>query len=292
MRISINITNHSWPGGTPTTSARLAGAARAADESGLDAVWVGDHLLQRDPLAGPGDDAVVEAFTTLGFLAAQTQRVELGTMVAAVPFRSPALLIKAVTTLDVLSGGRAWFGIGAGYDAVEAKAMGLPMPPTPERFERLEQTLQLALQMWAGDESPFHGKHYELVHPQNSPNSIRRPHPPVLIGGHGERRTLPLVARYADACNVFDIPDGGATIRHKLKVLAEQCAVIGRPYEQIEKTVSTRFDPAHAEAFADHCHTLAGYGIDHVVVLSSGPWTEADVHRLAEVTSALRQDGS
>lgn len=188
MRISINITNYSWPGGMPTTSARLAEVARSADETGLDAIWVGDHLLQRDPVVAPGENDILEAFTTLGFLAAHTHRVELGAMVAAVTYRSPALLIKAVTTLDVLSGGRAWFGIGAGYDADEARAMGLSMPPTMERFERLEQTLRLALQMWAGDETPFRAEHYHLDHPQNRPNSIRRPHPPILIGGHGERR--------------------------------------------------------------------------------------------------------
>lgn len=290
MRISINITNYSWPGGIPTTSARLAEVARTADETGLDAIWVGDHLLQRDPVVAPGENDILEAFTTLGFLAAHTHRVGLGAMVAAVTYRSPALLIKAVTTLDVLSRGRAWFGIGAGYDADEARAMGLSMPPTTERFERLEQSLRLALQMWAGDESPFRAEHYQLDHPQNRPNSIRRPHPPILIGGHGERRTLPLVARYADACNLFDIPDGGLTIRHKLDVLGEQCAAIGRPYEQIEKTVSTRFHPPDPEAFADHCHALATYGIDHIVVLSLRPWAENDVHRLADATSALRDE--
>lgn len=289
MRVSINIGNYSWPGGVEATAGQLAGVARAADESGLDAVWTGDHLLQADPFAPASDTDILEASTTLGFLAAQTRRIELGAMVAAVTFRAPALLIKAVTTLDVLSGGRAWFGIGAGYLEDEARAMGLPMPPAPERFERLEETLQLALRMWAGDESRFLGRHYQLERPQNSPSSIRRPRPPIVVGGHGEGRTLPLVARYADACNLFDVPDGGLTISRKLDVLAQHCAAIGRPYADIEKTVSTRFNPDDAHgAFAAHCDSLAALGIEHVVVLAPRSWTRDLVHRLAEETASLR----
>jgi alkanesulfonate monooxygenase SsuD/methylene tetrahydromethanopterin reductase-like flavin-dependent oxidoreductase (luciferase family) len=164
-------------------------------------------------------------------------------MVTAVTYRPPALLVKAVTTLDVLSGGRAWLGIGAGYHQGEAAAMGLPLPALGERFERLEETLRLALSMWAGDDTAFEGIHYRLARPVNSPNSIRRPHPPILIGGMGESKTLPLVARYADACNLFDIPDGGKTVTHKLAVLAGYCEQVGRSYDDIEKTLSTRLQP-------------------------------------------------
>ena len=227
-------------------------------------MWVADHLLQADPYgARPGETEMLEAYTTLGYLAARTSRVRLGTLVTAVTFRPPALLVKAVTTLDVLSGGRALFGIGAGYEAAEAAAMGLPLPPIRERFERLEETLKIALALWAGEESPIVGEHYRLDAPVHSPPPISRP--PILIGGTGERRTLPLVARYADACNVFDIPDGGATARHKLGVLQRLCAEIGRPYDAIEKTISTRLEPGESAAsFVERCRAFTELGIDHV----------------------------
>jgi len=193
-----------------------------------------------------------------------------------------------VTTLDVLSGGRAMFGIGAGYEAAEAAAMGLPLPPVAERFDRLEETLRIALQMWAGDESPFAGGHYRLDKPAHSPQTITRPHPPILIGGTGERRTLPLVARYADACNVFDIPDGGATARHKLGVLEKLCAAIGRPYAEITRTMSTRLEPGESAAsFVERCRSFLDLGIDHVCVVTTGPWTEETVGTLAEAVPAL-----
>lgn len=265
MRISIGVTDFSWPDGS--MSAHLDEIVQAADESGIDTVWVSDHLIQATPGSRP-DSEMLESLTTLGYLAARTNRVRLGAMVAAVTFREPAILIKAITTLDVLSGGRAWFGIGSGYQQEEAAAMGLPLPPTAERFERLEETLRLAHQMWSGDPSPFAGKHYQLDRPVNSPQSISRPHPPILIGGMGEKKTLPLVAKYADACNLFDIPDEGKTVRHKLSVLAEHCEKISRPYEQIEKTLSTRLDPA-----TPYSKSYAEWGIDHLMVITSGQWT-------------------
>jgi F420-dependent oxidoreductase-like protein len=276
MRLSINITNYSWPGGV--SGERIARVVHAADDAGLDTVWVSDHLLQAEPGTSP-DEAMLEAYTTLGFLAARTTRVRLGTMVTGVTFRPPALLIKAVTTLDVLSGGRAWLGLGAGYHQEEARAMGLPLPPTPERFDRLDETLRLAKQMWSGDDSPFHGRHYRLERPVSSPAPVRRPHPPILVGGMGERRTLPLVARYADACNLFDIPDGGQTVRHKLAVLAECCAAVDRPYESVEKTVSTRLSAD--EPLGAVTERFAALGIEHLVFITNGPWTEETIGRLA-----------
>ena len=286
MKLSISVTNFSWRDGP--LARRLADIARIADDGGLYGVWVADHLLQADPYgARPGETEMLEAYTTLGYLAACTSRVRLGTLVTAVTFRPPALLVKAVTTLAVLSGGRALFGIGAGYEAAEAAAMGLPLPPIRERFERLEETLKIALALWAGEESPIVGEHYRLDAPVHSPPPISRP--PILIGGTGERRTLPLVARYADACNVFDIPDGGATVRHKLAVLAENCAAVGRPVETVEKTVSTRLGADEsAAAFADRCGTLAALGLDHVVVLTTGPWTDDGVARLVQAVPAIR----
>jgi F420-dependent oxidoreductase-like protein len=290
MRVSFGVTNYSWRDGEGALSAGLTRVAQLADRSGLDTLWVADHLIQADPFTAPEDTEHLEAYTTLGFLAAATERIKLGTMVTAVTFRPPALLIKAVTTLDVLSGGRAWFGVGAGYQQDEAREMGLPVPPLTERFARLEETLRLAVQMWSGDESPFEGDHYRLERPTNSPNSVQRPRPPILIGGTGERRTLPLVARYADACNVFDIPDGGETVRRKLDVLARHCEAIGRPVEEIETTLSTRLGAGESAAeFAERCRGFAGLGIDNVVVIAAGAWTEDAVGTLAAAVPMVRE---
>lgn len=287
MRISINITNYSWAQGPASLGAHLVRAVRTADEVGLDTVWVPDHLLQCDPSSAP-DAEMLEAYTTLGFLAACSERVRLGTMVTGVTYRPPAVLIKAVTSLDVLSGGRAWLGLGAGYSTDEAQAMGLPLPAIGERFARLEETLQLARQMWAGDASAFEGRHYQLAHPVNNPQPVSRPRPPILIGGMGERQTLRLVAHHADACNLFDIPDGGQTVRRKLAVLAEHCEQLGRRYDEIEKTASTRLEPGESPAsIARRCTTLAELGIQHVVVITPEPWTEAAVASLGTATAVV-----
>jgi F420-dependent oxidoreductase-like protein len=292
MRVSIEVTNYSWPGGPSGLGSELAHLVRGADQAGVDTVWVVDHLLQADPTAAPDDTEMLEAYTTLGFLAAQTERVRLGTMVTGVTFRPPALLVKAVTTLDVLSGGRAWLGLGAGYQGEEAEAMGLPLPPVAERFQRLEETLQIAARMWAGDDAPFEGKHYRLGRPVGSPLPTQRPGPPVLIGGTGERKTLRLVAQYADACNLFDIPDGGRTVKHKLAVLARHCADLDRPYEQIEKTLSSRLEAGESsDAFVRRCAAAAELGIEHMVVITSGPWTTDALATLAAAIPTLRQAG-
>jgi len=281
MRLSLNITNYSWPGEPGEIGPHLVRLVQDAERAGLDTVWVSDHLLQADPTSTP-DAEMLEAYTTLGFLACATRRLRLGTMVSAVTYRSPALLIKAVTTLDVLSGGRAWLGIGAGYQQDEAAAMGLFLPSDPERFARLEETLRLARQMWSGDQAPFTGPYHRLARPVGSPLPVQRPHPPILVGGAGERRTLPLVARHADACNLFDIPDGGVTVRRKLAVLAGYCEQAGRSIDDIEKTISTRLFPDQPpDRFVQRCADLAEIGIEHAVVLTSGPWTGEALDRLA-----------
>ena len=226
MRISISVTNYD--------GADLREIARVADEAGVDTLWVTDHLIQADPHASP-DGAMLEACTTLGYLAAVSERVRLGAMVSPVTFREPALLVKAVTTLDVLSGGRAWLGIGAGYQQDEAAALGLPLPPAGDRFERLDETLRIALAMWAGDQQPIHGAHYQLTHPTCYPPPATRPHPPILIGGTGEKHTLRLVARYGDACNLFG--SSSADVEHKLDVLRRHCDDVGRDYTEISKTI-------------------------------------------------------
>jgi F420-dependent oxidoreductase-like protein len=288
MRLSLNVTNYSWPNGADSIADQLAQVVRAADEAGLDTVWVADHLIQADPTSTL-EAEMLEAYTTLGYLAAQTRQIQLGTMVTAVTYRPPALLVKAVTTLDVLSGGRAWLGIGAGYQQDEARMLGLDLPSAGERFERLEETLRLARQMWSGDDSAFAGKHYRLERPINSPSASRRPHPPILIGGMGEQKTLRLVAEYGDACNLFDIPDGGQTVRRKLAVLAGHCEAVGRPFHEIDKTVSTRLGPDEpVDAFVRRCAALAELGIQHAVVITAGPWTEKGVATLAAAVPEAR----
>ncbi|MBB5785766.1 LLM class F420-dependent oxidoreductase [Jiangella mangrovi] len=286
MKVSISITNYSWPGGGLTDE--LTHVVRAADQAGIDTVWVADHLVQGDPTCRLEDD-MLEAYSTLGYLAGRTERIRLGTMVSAATFRAPALLIKAVTTLDVLSHGRAWFGVGAGYHGEEAAMMGLFLPPTAERFERLEELLRLATQMWAGDESPFEGRHYHLERPLNVPNSVTRPHPPIVIGGSGEKVTLRLVAQYGDACNLPDIPDDGVTVRHKLDVLARHCDAVGRPFDAIEKTLATALAPGESAAsFVERCGVARERGFDHVSVITRGtPWTEEAVATVAAAVDGV-----
>jgi alkanesulfonate monooxygenase SsuD/methylene tetrahydromethanopterin reductase-like flavin-dependent oxidoreductase (luciferase family) len=209
-------------------------------------------------------------------------------MVGWASIRPPALLVKAVTTLDVLSSGRAWLGVGAGYQADEAAMMGLPFPDTATRFDHLEDTLQLARRMWVGDESPFLGRRHELTRPICRPAPVTDGGPPILIGGMGEKRTLPLVARYGDACNLFDVPDGGATISRKLGVLARECEAVGRDPADIDRTVSTRLEVGDtAASFATRCRALEKLGIDHAVVLSTAPWTEDRLDVLAAAAAEL-----
>jgi F420-dependent oxidoreductase-like protein len=260
MKVGLHIPDFTWEGGPAALRERLAEVARHAEQGGFDRISVMDHVWQIGHL-GPPEHEMLEAYTTLGYLAAKTERVKLLTVVTAVVYRDPGLLVKAVTTLDVLSGGRAMLGIGAAWNEEEARGLGLFFPSTAERFERLEEALQICLQMWGEDDRPYDGKHYQLARTLNSPQPISRPHPPILIGGAGERKTLRLVARYADACNIFDSPD----LAHKLDVLREHCANEGRDYSEIEKTVQTRFDLGehgeNVEQTVEHLHELAALGV-------------------------------
>jgi F420-dependent oxidoreductase-like protein len=285
MKLSVSVTNYSWP---HSIRDRLASLAGTLDGTAVDTLWVAEHLLQADP-ASRLDEPMLEAYTTLGYLAAATSRIRLGTMVTAATFRAPTLLIKAVTTLDVLSGGRAWLGIGAGYNSDEARAMGLFLPDTAERFARMTELMRLARQMWDGDETPFRGEYLDLENPVGSPRPVTSPHPPVLIGGTGERRTLRLVAEYGDACNLFDVPDGGTAIRRQLDVLDRRCADVGRPPNEIERTVTTALqDGENPGEFAERCRALADLGIQHVVVIARGrPLTDADLDCVAGAADQL-----
>jgi len=237
LKIGLQIPDFTWPGGADRLGADLADVARTADEAGFAYISVMDHFFQIRGV-GPAEHEMLEAYTTLGYLAAHTSRAKLVTLVTGAIYRNPGILAKIVTTLDVLSGGRAWLGVGAGWNEEESKGLGIEFPPVAERFERLEETLQICLQMWAGDESPYRGKHYQLDRLLNSPQALTKPHPPIMIGGGGEKKTLRFVARYAQACNLFPGPD----LAHKLDVLREHCAAEGRDYDEIEKTCYFRFD--------------------------------------------------
>lgn len=286
MRLSVSVTNFSWPDGPTAIRANLASVAEILDDTDVHTLWVADHLLQADPASRP-DEPMLEAYTALGFLAAKTAELRLGTLVTATTFRDLAVLIKAVTTLDVLSGGRAWLGLGAGYNADEARALGLFLPPAGERFDRMAELLQLARRMWDGDESPYEGGYYRAEHPIGRPLPIRRP--PVLIGGTGERRTLRMVAQYADACNLFDIPNGESVIRRQIDVLGRHCAEIGRPPEEIEHTLTTALAVGEsADQLVERCRNLAGLGIQHVVVITRGrPWTPTELDVVVRAAAEL-----
>ncbi|HSR82650.1 MAG TPA: LLM class F420-dependent oxidoreductase [Streptosporangiaceae bacterium] len=271
MRIGLQIPDFNGAGGAPQLGRQLAAVARTADEAGFDSIGVMDHFFQIS-IIGPPEQDMVEAYTTLGYLAACTSRARLLTLVTGAVYRPPGILAKMVTTLDVLSGGRAWLGIGAAWNEQEARGLGVPFPALAERFERLEETLRICLQMWNGDEAPFHGKHYQLDRPLNRPPAVTTPHPPIMIGGSGERKTLRLVARYAQACNLFPGPD----LARKLDVLRAHCEAEGRDYDEIEKTVTYRFDVGErgkrASEVADQLAGLAELGIEMAIGSVSGVW--------------------
>jgi F420-dependent oxidoreductase-like protein len=288
VRLSISVTQFHWPEGPAGIRRHVSDVARVADQAGVHTLWTMDHFFQI-PHNGPAEADMLECYTTLGYVAGQTERVRLGVLVTAVPYRHPGVLLKTVTTLDVLSGGRAWLGLGAAWNDQESRGLGIPFPPRAERYERLEETLRIARQMWAGDTTPFEGRHYRLENPLNNPNTLQHPRPPILIGGQGERKTLRLVAEYADACNLFDAPPGTGpfptgqdVLKRKLDVLARHCEDVGRPYAEIEKTVvsvglsgdATDALPTPARV-VEHFADLAALGIDHVIVEPRYPWDSA-----------------
>jgi F420-dependent oxidoreductase-like protein len=265
--------------------ARLGQIARAADEGGFASLWLMDHFFQI-PMVGPAEQDMLESYTTLGFLAAHTRRLRLGTMVTGVTYRHPGLLVKTATTLDVLSSGRAYLGIGAAWFEREHRGLGVPFPPLAERFERLEETLRIAKQMWSEGSGGFEGRHYRLAETLNAPQALSRPHPPILIGGLGERKTLRLVARYADACNLFEYI-GTRGLRQKLDVLARHCDAERRDYGAIEKTTLGRIDLREGKMttkdVVEHCRALARLGIDHAI------FSLQDVHELRPLETLARK---
>lgn len=232
MELGLQIPDFTWPNGAAALGPELAAVARTADQAGFGYLAVMDHFFQIRGV-GPAEHDMLEAYTTLGFLAAHSERAKLLTVITGVHYRHPGLLAKAMTTLDVLSGGRGMIGLGAGWNEEESRGLGFPFPPVAERFERLEETLQYLLQMWSDNDGPFNGQHYQAERLMNVPQALSKPHPPIMVGGGGEKKTLRLVAKYAQACNVFNTPD----LEHKLDVLKKHCENEGRDYDDITKTV-------------------------------------------------------
>ena len=268
MKIGLQVPSFTYPDGPTKLGSKLSEIARASDEAGFTSLWVMDHFFQIGQWLGPAENEMLESYSTLSYLAGLTKKVKLGALVTGVVYRHPGVLIKTVTTLDVLSGGRAYFGVGAAWNAEESAGLGIPFPPVAERFERLEETLQIAQQMWSTDDGKFTGKHYQLARTLNSPQPISKPHPPILIGGMGEQKTLRLVAKYADASNMF-AGMGVDTLTKKLDVLKKHCGAIGRDYASIEKTA---LDTAHlaqgqmsAKDVIERCRALANAGIQHTI---------------------------
>ncbi len=271
MRLGLQVPAFTYPNGQAELGDTFALIAQRAERAGLYSLWVMDHFFQIRPI-GPPELEMLEGWSALAFAAGVTNHIKLGTLVTGITYRHPGLLIKTATTLDVLSHGRAYFGIGAAWNEEEHKGLGVPFPPLAERFERLEETLQIAHQMWQGDKKPFNGKHYTLERPLNSPQSVQRPHPPILIGGTGERKTLRMVAQYADACNLF-AGLGKDEIQRKLDILRDHCQSVGRPYEEIEKTTLNHFaitrdgrnGTVSPNAAIDQFAALAEIGIDQAI---------------------------
>jgi F420-dependent oxidoreductase-like protein len=277
VKLGLQISSFTWPGGDAAIGPTLARVVRAADDVGFDSIWVMDHFFQIRSI-GREDEPMLEGTTALGFMAAHSQHARLGLMVGGIHYRYPGVWIKATTTLDVLSGGRAWFGIGAAWNESESRALGFPFPPLGERFEMLEETLRIAHGMWQGEhgsEGREDGRHFRAGRLLNSPQSLSRPRVPILIGGGGEQKTLRLVAQYADATNVFG---DGPRIAHKYAVLREHCERLGRDFDEIERTtnqdVSISPDGAHGTEsparIVDRCGELADAGAQHVIFSLGG----------------------
>ena len=265
MRIGLQIPSFSWAGSPSSIRGKLSEIARTAEDAGFASVWVMDHFFQIPPV-GPAEQEMLEGYSALSYLAGVTERVKLGTMVTGVTYRHPGVLAKTVTTLDVLSGGRAYLGIGAAWFDREHHGLGVPFPPLRERFERLEETLRIVKQFWSGQAAPFQGKHYQLSETLGSPPPLTRPHPPILIGGMGEKKTLRLVARYANACNLFAFV-GAAALGQKLDVLKRHCEAERRPYGEIEKTTlgTANLAKQSPKDLVAQCRELARLGIGHAI---------------------------
>jgi F420-dependent oxidoreductase-like protein len=283
MKFGLQINNFTWPGGNAAIGPTLARVTRTADQVGFDSIWVMDHFFQIRGL-GPPEAPMLEGMTALGFMAAHSDKARIGLMVGGIHYRPPGLWIKATTTLDVVSAGRAWFGIGAAWNEEESRGLGFPMPPLGERFQWLEETLQMAHSMWSGGSGSgesFEGRHVSATRLINSPQALSRPRVPIMIGGGGERKTLRLVAQYGDACNVFGGPE---RVAHKYAVLREHCERLGRPYAEIEKSTLQSADPDRESAseIVERFGALGEAGVQHILFSVRGVNDTSKLERLAE----------
>jgi F420-dependent oxidoreductase-like protein len=292
MRIGLQVPDFTWPGGPAALGPTFRQVANRAEASGMASFWVMDHFFQIR-VVGPAEHEMLEGWSALAHAAAVTERITLGTMVTGITYRHPGVLVKTATTLDVLSGGRAWFGVGAAWNGEEHAGLGVPFPPLAERFERLEETLRIAHQMWSSDEKPFDGEHYQLARPLNSPPALSSPHPKIMVGGGGEKKTLRLVAQYADACNIFEMAP--AEIERKLGILREHCERVDRDYAEIERTTLGRLrlsasgaDGGQTVAQAvDRFGRLAEIGIDHAIVSIADVWNPASWELVPDVVAQV-----
>ena len=266
MEFGIHIADFTWNSGPERLGPALAAHVRNAEAAGIQRITVMDHFWQL-PGIGPVEHDMLEAYATLGFIAAHTEKALLHTLVTGVIYREPALLAKAVTTLNVLSGGRVGLGIGAAWNEEESQGLGFAFPPVAERFRQLEETIQICLQMWSDDEGPYDGSVYQLGRTVNSPQAITQPHPYLMIGGSGEKKTLRMVAQYADACNI-SFSDQSA---RKLDVLRGHCDAVGRDYDEIEKTAMVPINPdSTAETLAATVRDIAATGFSATYVFAVG----------------------
>ncbi|MBV9788041.1 MAG: LLM class F420-dependent oxidoreductase [Chloroflexi bacterium] len=296
MRIGLQIPHFHYPESTQAIAPWLKEIAQTAEAVGFDSVWVMDHFFQLGlgTWLSPVEAPMLEGYNTLSYLAGLTQRIKLGLLVGGVIYRHPGILIKTATTLDVLSGGRSYFGIGAAWYEEEARGLGVPFPPLKERYEQLEETLLIAKQMWADDASAYHGKHFQLEQPLNRPQPINKPHPPIMIGGSGEKKTLRLVAKYADACNISGTFYGPVEeIGRLLGVLKGHCEDVGRPYEEIERTVLDTFDlsdPASVPGVIERCRAMANVGVQTVLFNMPHAYTPAIIELVGrEIIPAIAE---
>jgi F420-dependent oxidoreductase-like protein len=280
MQLGIHLANLTWPGGPSQIAPMLTAIARTAEQVGCEHVSVMDHWFQMDQMFAVDND-MLEAYTTLGFLAARTERVKLHVLVTGVTYRHPGLLAKIVATLDVLSGGRAELGIGAAWYEREHLGLGVPFPSVGTRLERLEEAVQICLQMWSDENGPYKGRYYQLAETLCVPRPLSRPHPPILIGGGGEKKLLRLVARYADASNLIATdPD---QVAHKLDVLRRHCDQLGRDPDHIAKTilyVGSALAKGDTDQFLGEMAGYAKLGISTVVVMPLDNEPIAFVERL------------
>ena len=286
MKVGLQVPRFHWPGSPGNIGSKLAEIAGAADEAGFDSLWVMDHFYQVGQGYGEPEEPMLEGYTALAYMAAVTRNVRLGTMVTGAFYRPPGVLVKMVTTLDVLSGGRGILGIGAGWYELESRGMGVPFPySVKERMGRFEETLQIAHHMWRDDRTSFEGRYYTLEEPICSPQPISKPHPYILIGGGGEKKTLRYVARYGDACNLhlgahpklrgysersyMNYRTRKERLRHKLDVLRRHCESVGRDYDEIDKSVLSPLEVSPGALTPGEvvgmCRELSEMGFNYVV---------------------------